>query len=269
MARCVYVGKSCRAVGTKSTISANNTATTGSLQTINTPFWMKRLENNSSSRPCKLQAQQELPRSAELGLPRGVRAPGLLSSPRRQRCRTVQAGLGQQLLACLGGLLNWLAVAAALVAAVRVALWALARRGLREADLGVPEYSLEGVELPARVVKVYDGDTVHVVMRTGLLAPLRRYKVRLAGIDAPEIRSQDPEEKAAAAAARDRLAELVYSEGQIVRFRCGGFDKYGRLLGEIFADPWLGQADKSANAVLVEEGHAYAYDGGTKQAFAA
>jgi len=166
--------------------------------------------------------------------------------------------------------LQTVGVLAVLGAVVYAAVLWVRRQALQSADLSVPEHSLEGKELPAKVVKVYDGDTVHVVIHMqggGPLPPLVRYKVRLDGIDSPEMRTKNPKEKLAAVAARERLLELVAGDAQIIRFKCGKFDKYGRLLGEIFVDPFMGKADKSVNQMLIEEGHAYAYDGGTKTEF--
>ena len=81
-----------------------------------------------------------------------------------------------------------------------------------------------------KVVKVYDGDTVHII------APLfdgvtSRFKVRLAGIDTPEIRTKDEWEKKAGYIAKDILNEKIGDK--IIELRNVSYDKYGRILADI------------------------------------
>ncbi|NOX37951.1 MAG: nuclease [Calditrichaeota bacterium] len=86
----------------------------------------------------------------------------------------------------------------------------------------------------ATVVSVYDGDTLRVDIDLGLNTWIRNEKVRLARIDAPEIRGK---ERARGLAARDFLRQMVLNREiilQTIRDRKG---KYGRYLGEI----WLEQ----------------------------
>ena len=65
-----------------------------------------------------------------------------------------------------------------------------------------------------------------------------------------------------AKAARDYLKSLIMNEDQLIYIKCHDFDKYGRLLGEIF----LNQSDtKSVNEMMVENGYGYAYHGGKKK----
>ena len=140
-----------------------------------------------------------------------------------------------------------------------------------------PEFSLDGLETAARVVSLYDGDTVKVVFR--LFCGYRKFSVRLAGIDACEIRAKDPRNRDLAARARDRLIELVSGEKPgpgwkkkdvdkllddrvaLVWLRCRSFDKWGRVLADVFP---CEKAPKSFSDVLLEEKLAYRYEGGTK-----
>lgn len=143
-----------------------------------------------------------------------------------------------------------------------------------------PLFSLEGQTMIAKVVKVYDADTIHIVLP--LFDKLMKFKTRFIGIDSAEIRSKDPEEKAHARKSRDVLKEKILN--RLVRVECGEFDKYGRLLVSVY--PYqingqqgggstpsgekmssIGDPSVSYNDWLVQEKHAYVYDGGTKQKF--
>lgn len=147
-------------------------------------------------------------------------------------------------------------------------------------------FSWEGRRFEARLVSAHDGDTVRVVFQA---APgdYRQFILRLEGLDTPEITSHDPDEKVAALAARDRLLnlaapdvfhvdsvpqatkaveKLLHDNVVVVQVRTGAFDRYGRVLSELWphASPPPAQ---SINETLVKEGHAYRYFGKTKQPF--
>ena len=119
-------------------------------------------------------------------------------------------------------------------------------------------YSLKGYRCWAKVVKVYDGDTVTVAFynRENILC---KYRVRLLGIDTPELRSTNPAEVAAAKKSRERLVELI--NDQLVILECDDWDKYGRLLATVSNGK---KSTKSFNQTLLDEKLAYQYDGGTK-----
>src|SRR3989338_7580767 len=88
--------------------------------------------------------------------------------------------------------------------------------------------------VPAKIVKVYDGDTVMVIFKHGNM--YLKYNIRLFGIDAPEIRGSSPREKQAAEIVRDNLISLL-PEGSLRNIRIKSHDKYGgRLVGDIFVD---------------------------------
>ena len=130
-----------------------------------------------------------------------------------------------------------------------------------------PLFSLEGNFVECKVVDVYDGDTCKVVFP--LNEKMYRWNVRLTGYDTPEMRpprSQEnrDEEINAARLARDFLKSKVMNQDQLVYIKCGEFDKYGRLLGTLF----INQEDEvSVNDLMIQNGHGYAYDGGTKKEF--
>ncbi len=109
-----------------------------------------------------------------------------------------------------------------------------------------------------QVIKVYDGDTITIAARLPYDAsPVYRLSVRLNGIDTPEIKSKNAEEKQVAKQARDYLASLILY--QTVSLRNVQTEKYGRIL----ADVYLGEV--CLNERMVEQRFAVRYDGGTKQ----
>lgn len=111
------------------------------------------------------------------------------------------------------------------------------------------------------VVAVVDGDSFTVEL-PGLPAALARRGVRLAGIDAPELRGKCEGEKAAARAARDALAALLAAgEPRICPL---GWEKYGRVLATVTVEGADGGPVDVA-AALIAQGHARPYDGGTRQ----
>lgn len=113
----------------------------------------------------------------------------------------------------------------------------------------------------AQITSVYDGDTVTAVLDLGM-SITRKVSCRLAGIDTPEIRAKVAGEKEAALAARDRVRDLVFDKWVTVE-SIAKPDKYGRLLVRIWTED--GQC---INDLLISEGHAIAYDGGTKISWA-
>ena len=113
-------------------------------------------------------------------------------------------------------------------------------------------------EYKAIIRRVVDGDTVDVTLDLGFDI-LYNNRIRLLGIDTPESRTRDLEEKALGLAAKDRVKELCpVGSTVILRTTKDGKGKFGRILGEIFVE------EQSVNKLLVEEGHAVEYFGGKK-----
>ena len=117
-----------------------------------------------------------------------------------------------------------------------------------------------------KIKKVLDGDTIDVIIDLGFdLAKTER--VRVAGVDTPEKRTRDLEEKAlgldATAWLKEKLDAAIKGDDELtVRTELvGGVGKYGRLLGWLY----IGDSDLSLNEQMITEGYAWAYDGGTKQ----
>jgi endonuclease YncB( thermonuclease family) len=119
-------------------------------------------------------------------------------------------------------------------------------------------YTLAGDEYVCKCIKVYDGDTITVAFIPNGLNNVYKYNIRLSGIDAPEIKSKNIDDKTKAISSRDFLDEKI--NNKILKIKCGKFDKYGRLL----ADVYLYGETVSINDLLIQNGYGYAYNGGTK-----
>ena len=107
----------------------------------------------------------------------------------------------------------------------------------------------------AKLIRVVDGDTVDALIDLGFNVWVRK-RIRLHGIDAPENRTRDLEEKKAGLAAEDRLIELMQECGNEFVLVSHGIGKYGRCLGELF----IGNSQESVNQTLINEGHAVVYE---------
>ena len=114
--------------------------------------------------------------------------------------------------------------------------------------------------------RVVDGDTIDVTIDLGFEL-YKKERVRVAGIDTPEKRTRDLEEKALGIDATNYLKEkledtIAGDEELTIRTELkGGMGKYGRLLGWLY----IGEDSVSINETMINEGYAWAYDGGTKQ----
>ena len=113
--------------------------------------------------------------------------------------------------------------------------------------------------------RVVDGDTIDVTIDLGFDL-YKKERVRVAGVDTPEKRTRNLEEKALGIDATNWLKEKLESavagdDDLIIRTELdGGVGKYGRLLGWLY----VGDSDVSLNEQMIAEGYAHSYDGGTK-----
>ena len=116
------------------------------------------------------------------------------------------------------------------------------------------------------ITKVLDGDTIDVTIDLGFDL-FKKERVRIAGVDTPEKRTRNLEEKALGVDATNWLKEKLEStlagddELTIRTELVGGVGKYGRLLGWLY----VGESNVSLNEQMITEGYAWEYDGGTKQ----
>ncbi len=118
-------------------------------------------------------------------------------------------------------------------------------------------FSLNGQTMKAKVVKVYDGDTIHVVFH--LFGNFYKWNCRIAHVDTPELRTKDAEEKKRGYEVRDKLRELILNK--IVTLKCYDFDKYGRLLVEVLME----DTNQYVHEWLITNNYAHKYEGGTKE----
>ena len=118
-------------------------------------------------------------------------------------------------------------------------------------------------EYRCTVVKIIDGDTVDVDIDLGFGIWMHKERIRLLGIDTPESRTRDKEEKKYGLAAKKYLTEMLNDEGGIVlKTKKDAEGKFGRILGELWRT--TDYADKSINQYLVDEHHAVQYYGQSK-----
>ena len=120
------------------------------------------------------------------------------------------------------------------------------------------------------VDKVVDGDTVDVTIDLGF-SILHKIRVRLYGINTPESRTRDLEEKKRGLAAKDRLYELIASsflEDHILILETKEKGKFGRYLGRLIRKATTvkdgEELELDINEQLVTEGHATRYFGGKR-----
>jgi len=144
-----------------------------------------------------------------------------------------------------------------------------------------PHFTLNGKKMWGRIVSVHDGDTVTIVLN--IFDGFYKFNVRLNGIDTCELKSKNEKNKELACFARSRLLSLItkkeISETTLLKDRrminnflnkntycvwieCLEFDKYGRLLGNIYSDNK--SVNESFSNLLIKEKLAYNYTGETK-----
>ena len=113
--------------------------------------------------------------------------------------------------------------------------------------------------------RVIDGDTIDAYIDLGFDVSVKK-RIRFAGINTPESRTRDLEEKARGLAAKDRVKQLL--EGtKTIQLKSHGVGKYGRCLGELHIDVVDGKEKitlESVNELLIKEGHAVEYHGGKR-----
>ena len=108
----------------------------------------------------------------------------------------------------------------------------------------------------AKLDRVVDGDTIDALVDLGFNT-WKKVRIRMMGMNAPESRTRDLEEKKLGLAAKARLIEML-GDGEFT-LQSHGVGKYGRCLGEVFKNN-----DVSLNKQLIKEGHATEYFGGKR-----
>jgi len=106
------------------------------------------------------------------------------------------------------------------------------------------------------VDRVVDGDTVDVIIDLGF-SLLHKIRIRLTGIDAPESRTRDLEEKAAGIRAKEFLEDKL-DNANYLTLKTKKTGKYGRYLGDLY------DGEMHINQLMIDEGHAVEYGGGKR-----
>jgi len=153
---------------------------------------------------------------------------------------------------------------------------------LKNSDNTIEFFSLNNLKTIGKIVDVYDGDTCTInilipnVIKTKFLGftntkinyTIQKYKCRMNGYDSAEMKPlktdiNREQIKKKAVEDRDYFCKLVNFEenhNNIVNIECLEFDKYGRLLVNIY-----NKDNKKINDLMIESNHGYTYSGGTKQ----
>jgi endonuclease YncB( thermonuclease family) len=115
-----------------------------------------------------------------------------------------------------------------------------------------------------KVIKVYDCDTITIASKIPYLTSLNesnimyRFHVRLLGIDTPEMKSKNEDEKSIAYLAQKALSELILNKN--VSFKNTSLDKYGRILANVYTENGI-----ELSSWAISNRFAVSYDGGTKK----
>ena len=111
----------------------------------------------------------------------------------------------------------------------------------------------------SQVTRVVDGDTVDLLIDLGFDIT-KKERIRIGGIDAPESRTRNLEEKKLGLEAKAFVEERL-DKAETIIIQTRKTDKYGRILGWLY----LNGETVSLNDQMVEAGYAWAYDGGRKE----
>lgn len=130
---------------------------------------------------------------------------------------------------------------------------------LLQTSMLTPDFTIIG-KFQCKIVKVYDADTVHCCFFPfGINDRAYKFHVRLNKIDSPELKSSDPLEKLVSQKLATFVSNLILDKICIIE--CNGFDKYGRILGNIFYN------DIDVSDLLIQKEFVKQYGGGTKLKF--
>ena len=115
----------------------------------------------------------------------------------------------------------------------------------------------------AKLIRVVDGDTCDALIDLGFDTWVKK-RIRFKGVDTWESRTRNKEEKVKGLAAKAYTKDLLENsdEGKFV-LKSYGVGKYGRVLAELYVKGH----EQSLNQLLIENGHAYKYEGGKKKVF--
>ena len=115
-------------------------------------------------------------------------------------------------------------------------------------------------EYRCKIRRVVDGDTVDIDIDLGFGVWLHKERVRIYGIDTPESRTRDKEEKKYGLMAKEFVKQFV--KGDSIKLTTQKYDakgKFGRILGDIIVD------NRSLSDTMIQEHHAVIYHGQSKE----
>lgn len=115
-------------------------------------------------------------------------------------------------------------------------------------------FSLRGKSMKVKVLDVYDGDTITLAFK--FERSFYKKRCRVYGVNCPEIKTKNKEEKKKGEEAREYLKKIVL--GKILKVDFEGEDKYGRLLGIVYVQ------NERLDLKLIREGYGVEYFGGKK-----
>lgn len=151
---------------------------------------------------------------------------------------------------------------------------------LSKVNCDIKKFTLDGTQMWGKVVHIYDGDTVHIVFIIN--NNYSKFACRMAHIDTPEMASKNIKEKESAIKARNYLFEqvtdikitsevtkkdldiLCEKSQKLIWVKCFEFDKYGRLLVELYHND---KSIRSINTEMIDNNLALPYEGKTKETF--
>ena len=115
-----------------------------------------------------------------------------------------------------------------------------------------------------KLVKVVDGDTIDVDIDLGFGVWLQKQRIRMMGIDTPESRTSDKEEKVYGLLAKEKLQTLL-ATGKVLKTYKDAKGKFGRILADVIVyhsaeDRWCG-----ATEIMIQQGYGVAYHGQSKE----
>ena len=125
-------------------------------------------------------------------------------------------------------------------------------------------------EYNCKIVRVVDGDTVDVDIDLGFDVWLKKQRIRLYGVDTPESRTRDLEEKKYGLAAKQYLIDKLNAGTPILKTFKDGVGKYGRILGEFWVEEVAEESENitvktNINQLMIEEHYAAPYHGQSKE----
>tara|TARA_B100000676_G_C17758875_1_gene670503 strand:- start:348 stop:779 length:432 start_codon:yes stop_codon:yes gene_type:complete len=114
-----------------------------------------------------------------------------------------------------------------------------------------------------KLVKVVDGDTVDVDIDLGFGIWIHNERIRMMGIDTPESRTRDKEEKKFGLAAKERITQLLANSKCLITFKDKA-GKFGRVLGDFRCYDGTTDRESTITEIMIREGHGVSYHGQSK-----